>query len=213
MGYGESTKLMYRKRDNVYKNSTGTCMVYNFPDKKEVYATSYRHWHFLKNINGLIVFNNYSYSNSTSAHQSLVKELLYKKIKIDVIVNQRQSLSQGIDLHPFYETKILCEIKLSKKGLRDKTKKRLEYQIKTASQYIEKLVKAKIVKAYKKYEIDILRSELTKQENARLNRLRDDAKDLRDKKQALKSEMNDFSPVQLEQLDAEMNNLNQLEIK
>ena len=64
--------MKYFSRLNVYKNSTGSNM-YD-PTKQE--AFSYRHWRYLQVIEGQLVFNDYSYSNSTSKHQSDLRSLL-----------------------------------------------------------------------------------------------------------------------------------------
>jgi hypothetical protein len=56
-------------------------------------AFSYDWWQFLKLINGKLVFNNYSYSNTTCKHQQKVRRVLDEKgIKIDVFVKTYRSL-------------------------------------------------------------------------------------------------------------------------
>jgi len=96
----DNPQLKFKKRSNMYSNSTGTNTFY--PETLSAY--SYSWWQYLKNFNGTLVFNDYSYSPSTSSHQwkleSLLKEL---NIKIDLYVNQRQSLSKGIDVEHLYE--------------------------------------------------------------------------------------------------------------
>lgn len=57
-------------------------------------ARSYDWWVFVKRINGKVVFNWHSYSNSTRKHQYKVYDLLKQLgIKIDVTVDTRASLS------------------------------------------------------------------------------------------------------------------------
>jgi hypothetical protein len=56
-------------------------------------AKSYDWWIFVKMINGKVVFNNYSYSNTTCKHQSKVRSLLSELgIKIDIFVKTSISL-------------------------------------------------------------------------------------------------------------------------
>lgn len=56
-------------------------------------ATSYNWWQFVKPIGGKLVFNNYSYSNSTCKHQSKVSRLLDDLgLTIDIVVNAPKGL-------------------------------------------------------------------------------------------------------------------------
>lgn len=66
-----STNLKFFKRLNIYKNSTGT-VEYN-PETRQ--GRSYR-WTFLAPINGILVFNEYKWSPTTSGHQSAVRSVL-----------------------------------------------------------------------------------------------------------------------------------------
>jgi len=111
-GYGQTTSLKYFKRLNVYKNSTGSCVFY----PETLIADSYGHWEFVKRIRGKVVFNDYNYSPTTSAHQSCVRSLLKElKIKIDYTVNTRCSLDRFKDeaLKPEYEKLFELEIELN----------------------------------------------------------------------------------------------------
>ena len=73
---GENMKHM--KRANIYKASN---VEFN---PETIQATSYSWWRFVDVVNGLVVFNNYNYSNSTCKHQSKVRFLLSDLgIKID----------------------------------------------------------------------------------------------------------------------------------
>lgn len=70
-------KLM--KRSNIYKASN-----VEFDPKTKI-ATSYLWWTFVAEIDGLLVFNNYRYSVSTSKHQRKVRTLLESLgLKIDL---------------------------------------------------------------------------------------------------------------------------------
>ncbi len=66
-----STSLKFFKRLNVYKNSTNT-VSFN-PETKQAY--SYR-WNFVGMLKGRLVFNDYNWSTTTSAHQSAVRDVL-----------------------------------------------------------------------------------------------------------------------------------------
>jgi len=58
-------------------------------------ARSYRHWCYVARIKGKVVFNAYTYSNTTTRHQSHMRQLLSQlKIKIDIEVDTRSSLTQ-----------------------------------------------------------------------------------------------------------------------
>lgn len=62
----------------------------------EVRATSYDWWNFVNKIDGKVIFNGYSYSNSTSGHQWKVRSLLENLgIKVDLYVIMEQSLTEN----------------------------------------------------------------------------------------------------------------------
>lgn len=67
--------MKYFKRLKVYKNYNGNN--YYDPEKQEAY--SYKWWRYLQVIEGVLVFNNYSYSPATSSHQSALKSILDNK--------------------------------------------------------------------------------------------------------------------------------------
>lgn len=73
--------MRHYKRSNEYRASNVT---FN-PETKQAY--SYGWWRFVDVINGKVVFNNYSYSVSTSGHQSKVRSLLRSLgIQIDLFI-------------------------------------------------------------------------------------------------------------------------------
>lgn len=73
--------MKYFSRLGIYKASN---VSFN-PDTCQAY--SYGWWRFVDCINGKVVFNDYSYSNSTNKHQSKVRNLLAEQdIKIDLFV-------------------------------------------------------------------------------------------------------------------------------
>lgn len=68
---GGSSSLKFFKRLNIYKNSTKTVSF----DPVTLEAWSYN-WKFASKIDGVLVFNDYNWSVTTSAHQSAVKSVL-----------------------------------------------------------------------------------------------------------------------------------------
>ncbi len=60
-------------------------------------ATSYGWWQYAARIGGLLVFNSYRYSVSTSKHQSQMRSLLSQLgVRIDIFVETRKSLLEGV---------------------------------------------------------------------------------------------------------------------
>lgn len=73
--------MKHMKRANIYQASNYN-VTFN-PIKVEAY--SYKWWKFVSIVDGLVIFNNYRYSNSTSKHQSKIRNLMQDlKIKIDL---------------------------------------------------------------------------------------------------------------------------------
>jgi len=76
--------LRLNKTKNVYFNSTKS----NEVDIDNIKAFSYTWWQYLTVIGGKVVFNNYSYSPTTSKHQNDALKLLEQNgIKIDIFMN------------------------------------------------------------------------------------------------------------------------------
>lgn len=65
------------------------------------WAYSYGWWRFVDKVNGKVIFNNYSYSQSTNKHQSKVRGLLRDLgIEIDFVVYSQAGLhSSGWKVH------------------------------------------------------------------------------------------------------------------
>lgn len=85
--------MKYMKRKNKYVSGGSRNGTYNneyFPSKLE--AFSYGWWRYLQVINGILVFNNYSYSVSTNKHQrDLLQHIGYNAPQI--FVRDRESLN------------------------------------------------------------------------------------------------------------------------
>lgn len=131
--------MKYYKRLGVYKNSTGS----NYYDPEKQEAFSYRWWRYLQNIEGKLVFNNYSYSVTTSGHQSTLRSLLdYPSDMIYVRVSE--GLNGIGSIHTYIKTlENECEA-LRKDILRPRTRKSTNknrvWEMKNKLKEIKKLV-------------------------------------------------------------------------
>jgi galactitol-specific phosphotransferase system IIB component len=120
--------MKYMKRTKIYKASNVT---FN-PEKIE--AHSYQWWCFVKVIKGLVIFNNYSYSMSTSRHQFKVRRLMSELgIKIDLEVSTRDSLT---NYHSIEDLIIQTEEELCNKFLMKKLRQGEAYDRKKAKEKI-----------------------------------------------------------------------------
>jgi endo-beta-N-acetylglucosaminidase D len=118
--------MKYFKQANIYKNSTGT----NSVSLEKCEAYSYDWWQYLTKVNGLVIFNNYFYSPTTSKHQSNCRGLLHDAgIKIDLLLdfNGHFNASNWIDnAVSQYQQKIVNNVKyMNRPRVRQKTKDRL----------------------------------------------------------------------------------------
>jgi len=163
--------MKYYKRLKVYKASN---VMFN-PQTFE--ATSHDWWVFVKKINGTVLFNDYSYSNSTCRHQSKVRSLL-NELKINyqsvTIPNAKDLNSLSKDtVRSIYKNLIELEIVVnSTKG------KRLEsyahqsrvYQINGLKKDIQVL--AKVGYKISKKEVKELTKKALSEEKSRLENLK-----------------------------------------
>jgi hypothetical protein len=105
------------KRKNIYQASK-----YNVTfDPTKTEAWSYKWWKFVSVQNGLVVFNTYRYSVSTSKHQSKVRTLLSALgIKIDLAVECSEGLQDSEAGHQAlkhaYRTQNLAVVPLIEKA-------------------------------------------------------------------------------------------------
>lgn len=105
-----------RKRTGLYVASNNTF------DPKTCQAHSYDWWRYVDKIKG-VVFNNHSYSVSTSRHQSNMRSLLDARgITIGLEVDMRESLTSfnTAALPSLYTKLFRAEIALARKGAREK---------------------------------------------------------------------------------------------
>lgn len=122
--------MKYYKKAGIYKNSTGSC-TYS-PEREE--AHSYNWWCFLKRINGVLVFNDYSYSVSTTAHQSRIRSMLSQEGKeIGLFINAPRGLDDLGSALRYYKVEIeSAQEYLNKPRIRKTTKESLKMKIHSA---------------------------------------------------------------------------------
>lgn len=108
--------MKWKPRLKIYQGSNRK----NTFDPETFEGRSYRHWLYVTKIKGQVVFNDYSYSVTTNGHQSEMKSFLSTEmgIKNMILVNQHESLSQGIFLDSNYEKLALAEVRLKAKNRR-----------------------------------------------------------------------------------------------
>jgi len=124
--------MKYFSRTNEYKASNVKFEV----ETKRAY--SYGYWKFTDVINGKLVFNSYSYSNSTARHQAKVRDLFDDlNIEVDLVIDFCREGLQDITWRyktiNSYRQEIRNLIKAVKsKGTRKTTN---EYRRKTICEY------------------------------------------------------------------------------
>lgn len=86
----KTSGMTFKKRSGIYSNSTGSLTF----DPIKLEAHSYRWWKFVSRIDGVVIFNSYSYSVSTSKHQSKIRSMLDQMgIKIDVFLKLKNGIN------------------------------------------------------------------------------------------------------------------------
>jgi hypothetical protein len=134
--------MKYFKRANIYKNATGSNK-FN-PETKE--AHSYDWWCYVKDFDGVMVFNDYSYSNTTAKHQSSMRSLLedlgYRVGDFWTIECPKglNDLESGVEYYNFRISEL--EALISKKGTRktaNEKRQALINQYRTKIEMIRKL--------------------------------------------------------------------------
>lgn len=93
--------MRYFKTLGIYKSSN---VMFN---PKTLESTSYNWWNVTLKIGNKLVFNNYSYSNSTAKHQSKIRAVLSELgIKIDYYVQAPQGLKNLDSAINYYKNRI-----------------------------------------------------------------------------------------------------------
>ena len=111
-------------------------------------ARSYDWWIFVSKINGLVVFNNYSYSSTTCRHQSKVRSLLSDLgVNVDVTIEAPEGLQRLNLAERYYSQRIASlETAMSNKGTHKA--KNLE-RLQTQQEYRAKLAQVQVLKGGK----------------------------------------------------------------
>jgi hypothetical protein len=209
-GFGNvPSVLKYRKRDNVYRNSTENCVY----DIDAEIATSYRWWVFVKRIKGKLVFNGHYYSSSTAYHQRAVRDLLKKlKVKIDVEVDTRSSLDNfgalSQRLEEVYETMFIAQHKIDTQFMGAKVKANREFEIEHAQKQI-KMYKSIGVKTKRDLN-EIMESAVSKYEyeaSLQRERNRQERKEKTKANPELIKSMNSLKPLEYGKAFEKFNNL------
>lgn len=105
------TVLKFKERECMYTNSTRSCTY----DPVNETAYSYSWWRFVERINGELIFNNYSYSSQTNAHQSAVQDILRSMNKEYRIVDAPQGLNNLTDSWlVYYNMACKLEVEMSR---------------------------------------------------------------------------------------------------
>ena len=135
--------MKYFKTLGIYKNSTGS-NTFN-PETKE--ARSYNHWQYTRVHDGKLIFNNYSYSNSTSKHQGETWRLL--NYKADLTLNRTSKSLDNLDIalldeirETLYNSELLIQ-NILKKGTRVNTNVNRLHDFKRNCDHIAKILEIK----------------------------------------------------------------------
>lgn len=165
-GHNHKGKKFIQKR-NRWELSTGN----DWLDLETMRAVSYGWWCYLKLIKGKLVFNNYSYSNTTSNHQSDTRSILKNAgIKIDYVVKTVACLDhfESEALEPLYRKIFRLEIEMKRKGSRKDQTSRLR-EIESLKQEIVFL--RELGAKFSRKQQKELKTELLDNENRRVERL------------------------------------------
>jgi hypothetical protein len=184
-----STKVKYYKRLKKYKSS-------NFEfDLASQNATSYGWWDLMNVQKGKVVFNTYIYSISTAKHignlHSIVNALGLKSV---IYVNSAVNIKNS-DWIETYSRKLTKEILLIETTIDRKRNK--SWYMRQLKQYKTELKKLESVFKFKltKKDIDQIRIDVLNAEKSRLEQAREKRAELKVKRDALKPQMIDLSPV------------------
>jgi hypothetical protein len=175
--------LPYRKRAKRFEGNRARCTF----DPNTGEARSYGHWRFVWKVKNTYIFNTYSYSNTTSGHQSKVSCLL-RELGIKNVLRVNLGSSGTIDA--VYSRLFQYEIEQKRKGAKSR-KGMINAEKRT-------LAKLRALGFKPRGSIKELKAGLIGTENARIKRMQDAAterKRLRDKiKLIAKTDPKDLDP-------------------
>lgn len=152
--------MRYYKRTNEYKNSTGTNVF--CCDKLEAY--SYEWWCFFKVIDGVPVFNNYGYSNSTNKHQVNVRQLLrdkYPQLHDKIVwVSIADGLQDFDSLKEIMQVKINNKLEKIEKHRKDVEKPRSHKKKNVERRRLISMLSSQVLGLSEKYNIEVNKNDL-----------------------------------------------------
>lgn len=119
---------------------------------EEKSATSYGHWEFIKIINKKLIFNNHHYSMSTDSHQGeMFRFLREKRIKIDLIIDSRLSLSNEKVRIDALENEIRKQVSSGKINFKKAKQIAKVFKIKFTSKLVQKVIEDMETEVCEKY--------------------------------------------------------------
>lgn len=106
--------MKYMQRAQIYKANNVTF------NPKTCEAHSYAWWRFVAKVDGVVIFNNFGYSNSTRKHQSKVRSLLNDLgIKVDIVAPFPQGIkNESLESLVLQAEENLCDMFLSEESKR-----------------------------------------------------------------------------------------------
>lgn len=123
-------KSVFQPRKSRLKSCNGKCTL----DIPELKGLSYGYWGICRKINGLMVFNYYSYSNTTNRHQSQIKAWLNALgIAIDLGIEasrglERYNWAENAISHDAYQIgKLQAQMKRGTKAKNIERQKKIEF--------------------------------------------------------------------------------------
>lgn len=151
--------MKYFSRLKLYKAASCTF------DPTTCDAFSYRWWRFVARVDGLVIFNSYRYSVSTSKHQRKVRGILHDLgIKIDVYLQLPRGIRHGQTLAEMFveAEETACDLFLAEEskriGRNEKAAvRRAEKQAKLDAEFkanVEKITYADVIELRASAEVE-----------------------------------------------------------
>lgn len=210
----DSPSLKWRPRLKIYTGGKN-----NTFDPETFEAVSYNWWTYVSKIGGKVVFNAYPYSSSTQSHQRNMRALLkHLKIKIDVEVYMRQSLSSfwSESLPSQYEEMFQIEIdapRARKDGVWVSCHSK-HYKTRTeAIDAIRESIKTcrKLGAKMTRESIKALKQKVKARTESRLESARAERAEIKARQKELKPQLNDLDAISLEIFE-QANDLNEIDL-
>jgi len=142
--------LRYKKKDDIYSNSTGT-LTYD-PNVKTAY--SYDWYEIARKIEDIWVVNDYNYSNTTAKHKNEIKGFLMREFKAYNIlcIEAPKGLQDLERAKQYYEDRITSiENRIAAKGSHTSTNNKRRRTIQSLQKVIETVDLLIIKDSYHQY--------------------------------------------------------------